>query len=453
MTQVFVLNSAYGLMTAVAAMDAGEVPPADGDRILLTVNAATTPETVADLEASPHLRSLIARFDHVESVGALVAPTLPTRWEPDVEELVLLERLLRRAWGIGDGAVELFLQSPQVAPALTVLRLFPTAPVTIIGDGLMTYAPLRRRLPHTLTGRVGSVVYADVVPGVTPLLLAGTARPAPLPVDRFRAVVDEVAVHTADADLDVLATSPMPTVLILGQYLAALGLMSAAEEQEMQRRMVDEARRFVPERIVFKPHPSAPPALAAAVADRAAQLGLAFETYTGAVPAEVVAARLHVTGVVAGFSTALPTLRALYGTPPAAVGTEVLLQRLDPYENSNRIPVTIVDALTRSPSPYAAPGRLQHLVDAVGFAMQPRVAASLRPRAETLLGELDAVERDRYFAPARLTELRLPGAPPPGILDRMLAASGSTGRLEQARLSLRGAHRRAGRAWKAVRGT
>ncbi len=453
MTQVFVLNSAYGLMTAAAAIDAAMVPPAAGGRILLTVNAATTPETVADLDASPHLRSLLSRFDHVESLGALVSPTLPVRWEPDVDELAVLERLLRRAWRIDDGAVELFLQSPQVAPALTVLRLFPTAPATIIGDGLMTYAPLRRRLPHTLTVRVTAVVYADVVPQVTPLLLAGSARSTPLPPATFRAVVDEVAAHTADADLDVLATSAMPTVLILGQYLAALGLVSAAEEEAMQRQMVDEALRFSPERVVFKPHPSAPPAIAAAVAERAGELGVACEVYTGAVPAEIVAARMHVTGVVAGFSTALPTLRALYGTPIAAVGTDVLLRRLDPFENSNRIPVTIVDALARAESPYAAPARLQHLVDAVGFAMQPHVAAHLRPRAEALLNELNADERDRYFAPERLRSLRLPGAPPPGILDRIFAASGATGRLEQTRLTLRGAHRRAGRAWKAVRGT
>lgn len=454
MTQVFVLNSAYGLMTAAAAIDAGTVPPAAGPRILLTVNAAVVPEAVPDLADTPHLHSLLARFDRVESLGALLAPTPPTQWAPDVNDLPVFERLLRRAWQIGDGPLELFLQSPQVAPSRTMLRVFPGAEATIVGDGLMTYAPLRTRMPRSLTGRVVSVAYADVVPHVAPLLLAEVgARRAPVPVDRFRSVVEEVAAHTADVELDLLATSPMPTALLLGQYLAALGLVSADEEQAMQQRMVDEAVRFGPERIVFKPHPSAPPSLAAAVAGAARRRGLAFEVYDGGVPAEIVAARMRTAGVVAGFSTALPTVHALFGIPFAAVGNDLLLRRLDPYENSNRIPVTIVDALARDDSPYRDGARLQHLVDAVGYAMQPKIAAQLRPAAETFLTHADAHERDRYFAPARLRHLDLPGAPARTVLDRMFAASGMVGRLEQSRLAVRGAGRRADRAWKAVRGT
>src|SRR5690606_23792083 len=127
--------------------------------------------------------------------------------------------------------------------------------------------------------------------------------------------------------------------------------------------------------------------------------------------AELVAARLDAAGVVAGFSTALPTIQALQQRPIGAAGTATVLQRLTPFENSNRIPATIVDALTRADSPYRDPRLLQLLVDAVGYAMQPVIAERLRPRAEQLLRELDAPERDRYFAPARLAELRLPGAP------------------------------------------
>lgn len=454
MTQVFVLNSAYGLMTAAAAIDAGTVPAARGKRILLTVNAAVIPEAVPDIGESRHLRRLLTRFDRVESLGALLAPTLPTQWEPAPDDLPVLERLLRRAWRLSDRPVQLYLQSPQVAPSRTMISLFPGAEVTVIGDGLMTYAPLRQRMPHPLTERVVAVTYADVVPGLTPLLFTeiGAGR-SPVPIAGLRAVVDEIAAGDPDENVDLLATSPMPTVLVLGQYLAALGLVSSDEERAMQLRMIDEARRFEPRRIVFKPHPSAPLAIASALAEKARRHGLAFEVYDGALPAEIVAARLRTVGVVAGFSTALPTVNALFGIPVAAVGNEVLLRRFTPYENSNRVPVTIVDALTRDDSPYRDPSRLQHLVDAVGYTMQPRTAAHLEPRARTLLETLDPAERDRYFTPARLTQLRLPGAPPSALLDRMFAASGMVGRLEQSRLVMRGARRRAARAWKELRGT
>ncbi|GEP47478.1 hypothetical protein FVP74_01195 [Microbacterium saccharophilum] len=454
MTQVFVLNSAYGAMTAAAAMDAGLFPEPSGDRILLAVNAAIVPETTTGIAESRQLQGVLRRFDRVESLNALVAPTPPVQWQPAADDLPMLERLLRRAWGIDDGSsLELFLQSPQVPPSRTLAAVFPGAPITIVGDGLMTYSPIRDRMPAAFADRVLGVAYADVVPGVEPLLFAETGAPRlPVPVDRFRSIVEEVAGAAEDPGLDDLAASAAPTVLILGQYLAHLGLVSADEEQALQAEMVDRALEWSPRRIVFKPHPSAPPAITDAVARRARAHGLEVATYDGEVPAEIVAARLRTVGVVAGFSTALPTVRALFGTPIASAGTELLLRRLHPYENGNRIPVTIVDALTRPGSPYTSPARLQHLLDTVGHTMQPQTAAQLRGRAASFLAGADPDERDRYVGARRLTQLRLPGGRRPGPLARLLTRSGVAGRFEQVRLIARGALRRAARAWKALEG-
>ena len=44
------------------------------------------------------------------------------------------------------------------------MSLFPNARITIIGDGLMTYSPIRVKLPRSVVARIGRVVYADVVP-------------------------------------------------------------------------------------------------------------------------------------------------------------------------------------------------------------------------------------------------------------------------------------------------
>jgi hypothetical protein len=95
---------------------------------------------------------------------------------------------------------------------------------------------------------------------------------------------------------------------------------------------------------------------------------------------------------------------------------------------------------------------LQLLIDAVGYAMQPDVAAHLRDRAALLLGSIDDAERDRYFAPDRLAALRLPGAPAPTTVQRLLRPSGGVGRVEEWRLSAIGARRRVGRAWREIRG-
>lgn len=448
MTQLFALHSAYGLATAAAAIDEGHAP-ASGPRILVAVNSARIPETSVGLDAQPHLASLRSRLDRIESLDELLAPLHPSSWEPADADLPVLHRLLTRAWNLDDD-LELFVQSPQVAPARTLMSLFPEARITVIGDGLMTYSPIRVPLPRTVVERIGRVIYADVVPGVTPLVFTESgAERVPVAPARLRQVLAETA--AADPQLNARADGA-PTGLVLGQYLAALGLMEQHEEIDLQRQMVDRAAASGVDRIVFKPHPSAPPAVTGAVRARAEQHGVAFLEYRGALSAELVAERVDAAVVVAGFSTALPTVQTLFGRRIAAVGTTTVLRRLMPYENSNRVPATIVDALTRSESPYREPERLQLLVDAVGYAMQPAIVSHLRPRAEELLGRLDPAERDRYFSAARLAELRLPGAASEGPGRRMLRSAGGVGRVEELRLTISGARRRAARAWKAVRG-
>ena len=451
MTQLFALHSAYGLATAAAALDGGLLGD-HGERILVPFVSSKIPETSVGILADPALATLRDRFDRVEDLDALLGPLHPSSWKPDAAELPLLRRLFTRAWGLDGDDLEVLVQSPQVAPARTLMMLFPHARLTIIGDGLMTYSSMRVRLPHTVTARIGRVVHADVVPGVTPLVGAPTATAVPVSPALFRTVLAETATGVDDtAELESVITGE-PTVLVLGQYLSALGLVTASEEVALQTQMIDRAASLHPRHIVFKPHPAAPPRLSDALRDRATVRGAVFHEYRGALAAEVLAERIDARAVIAGFSTALPTVRALFGRDIEAVGADTVLSRLTPYENSNRVPATIVDVLTRPDSPYREPERMQLLIDAVGYAMQPVVAAHLRRRAVELLTSIRPSDRDRYFAPERLAELRLPGAPPETAVRRALRPAGGIGRVEQVRLTALGARRRIGRAWRALRG-
>ncbi|MDQ0728418.1 polysialyltransferase family glycosyltransferase [Microbacterium sp. W4I20] len=457
MTQLFALHSAYGLATASAAIDAGLLgdphrSDGGGERILVPFTSSRVPETTTGIDRDPALRTLRERFDRIEDLDQVLGPLHPSSWEPADADLPVLERLLTRAWDLDPRDLELFVQSPQVAPARTLMSLFPHARITIVGDGLMTYSPMRVRLPHPVAARIGRVVHADVVPGVRPLVGSPHAEIVPVPPRAFAAALGETDAGEQAPEIDDGVGGDVPTVLVLGQYLSALGLMRPAEEIALQQDMIDRAARWSPRRIVFKPHPAAPPLLTDAVRARATAQGIAFVEYRGGLAAELLAERLDAVAVVAGFSTALPTVRTLFGREIGSAGADTVLRRLTPFENSNRIPATIVDALTREDSPYADPDRLQLLVDAVGYAMQPEIAGHLRARAEVLLAGLDAAERERYFAPERLAALRLPGAPADGALRRMLRPAGGVSRLEEWRLTAIGARRRAGRAWRAIRG-
>ncbi|MFJ5914562.1 polysialyltransferase family glycosyltransferase [Streptomyces ardesiacus] len=414
-TQIFLASTLYGTATLAAALDAGCFAPADR-RILLVSNNAATPETTPSPDRMPGFERLRSRFDDVVSWNEAIFPFHPGGWSPRVDDAPLWERHLRLLWDLGEDDVALAVESIQVHPALGVAQIFTDAPLTVYADGLMSYGPTRNKLDPLVGTRVERLLHLDLVPGLTPLLLTEFDVPAQLvPTPAFTKVLAELA------DTDAALPGVEEPALLLGQYLSALGILSAEEEEDLHVRMLAGAVGLGHSRVVFKPHPSAPARFARTLEQEAERLGVELTVLDTPVLAEVLYRRMRPALVVGCFSTALLTASALYGLPVARVGTETLLDRLTPYENSNRVPVTVVDALLPGPSdPDAvAEGRpgmdteaLNALVRAVGFAMQPRILPELRPAAEEYLrSHLDARTR-RYFKKRRLTALGLPGGVP-----------------------------------------
>ncbi|MEU7280189.1 polysialyltransferase family glycosyltransferase [Streptomyces sp. NPDC045431] len=413
-TRIFLASTLYGAVTLAAGLDSGCFAGAPADRrLLLVANNAAAPETAVPLDRMPGFERLRPRFDAVLSWNEAIAPFHPGGWSPRPDDVPLWERYLRLLWGLGEGErVELVVESLQVAPALTLAQLFPDAPVDVYADGLMSYGPTRVKLDPLVGERVRRLLHLELVEGLRPLLLAEFgAVPEAIPAEAFRKVVDEL---TAEE----LAGGGLPEggALLLGQYLSALGILSPAEEEALHLRMVRGAVARGHRRLVFKPHPVAPASWLQALEREAAALGAQLTVCDRPVLAEVLF-RLRPALVVACFSTALFTADRFYGIPVARLGTEPLLDRLTPYQNSNRVPVTLADALL----PDLETGEthdvddLTGLVHAVGFAMRPQVRPDLRPAAERYLAaHLDTRTR-RYFKRRRLTVLGLPGGVPGGL--------------------------------------
>ncbi|MFF9506238.1 polysialyltransferase family glycosyltransferase [Streptomyces sp. NPDC014724] len=425
-TQIFFASTLYGTATLAAALDAGCFPDADR-RILLVSNNAAVPETTPAVDAMPGFDVLRSRFDDVVSWNTTIAPFHPGGWAPRPDDVPLWERHLRLAWGLGDDDIELAVESIQVNPAMAVTQIFTGAPVDVYADGLMSYGPTRNKIDPLVGTRVRRLLHLDLVPGLKPLLLTEFGVPPQIvPTEVFLKVLGELA--DAPGVRDGVPSVEAPA-LLLGQYLSALGLISAAEEEDLHLRMMRGAVALGHTRLVFKPHPTAPAQWSRAMGAEAEKLGaeltvLDAGVLTAPVLAEVLYQRMRPALVVGCFSTALLTASAFYGLPVARVGTGMLLDRLAPYENSNRVPVTLVDALVPEVTDRAAVERagaaadpadladLTGLVTAVGFAMQPKIHPGLRPAAERYLSaHLDATTW-RYFKRKRLTSLALPGAVP-----------------------------------------
>ncbi|MFD6751823.1 polysialyltransferase family glycosyltransferase, partial [Streptomyces anthocyanicus] len=333
--------------------------------------------TTPGVDEMPGFEQLRGRFDDVISWNETISPFHPGGWAPRPDDVPLWERHLRLAWNLGDDDVELAVESIQVNPALGISQIFMGAPVTVYADGLMSYGPTRNKIDPLVGTRVTRLLHLDLVPGLTPLLLTEFGvEPEIVPTDAFVKVLAQL-VDTGDA----LPALDEPA-LLLGQYLSALGILTAEEEEDLHVRMLKGAIALGHTRVVFKPHPTAPARWSRLLEREAERLGADLTVVDTPVLAEVLYQRMRPALVVGCFSTALLTASALYGLPVARVGTGSLLDRLTPYENSNRVPVTIVDALLPELSDRAAvtgqrPGMdvadLTKLLRAVGFAMQPKI--------------------------------------------------------------------------------
>ncbi|MGW0470063.1 alpha-2,8-polysialyltransferase family protein [Streptomyces coeruleorubidus] len=411
-TQIFCASTLYGVATLAAAIDSDLFEEPDR-RVLLVFNNSANPETTPALDEMPGFAPLREHFDDVLSWNDAIRPFHPGAWTPRSDDIPLFERYLRMLWGLGDDRVSLVLESIQVAPALTVAQLFTDAPIDVYADGLMSYGPTRNKLDPLVGTRVRRLLHLDLVPGLTPMLLTEFDVPARLvPSPAFLKVLGEVTETVPE-----LPDLPGDAALLLGQYLSALNILSPEEEEDLHVRMMRGAVARGHRTVVFKPHPTAPARYSRALETEAEKLGVDLTVLDTPVLAEVLFDRTRPALVVGCFSTALFTASAFYELPVARIGTELLLERLTPYQNSNRIPTTLADALL----PDLDGGKdgdllpaelLSDLVTTVGFTMQPQIYPDLRPQAEAFLARHLGPRTRRYFKKRRLTSLGLPGGIP-----------------------------------------
>ncbi|MEE1938529.1 polysialyltransferase family glycosyltransferase [Streptomyces sp. TRM 70361] len=432
--QLFEVSTLYGAATLAAALDAGLFGPRHRAlRVLLVSNNAEVPETASRLDGMRGWHRIAARFDRVVDWNDTIRPHHPGTWAPAADDAPLWERLFRANWELGDGPVDLVVESVHVSPAKALAAVFASASVHVYADGLMSYGPTREKLPQTTACRIRRLLHLDLVPGLRPLLLTEYGVPAELvPNEVFRAVLDELDEPAPEDGPDAVpaaGTENAPTAVLLGQYLAALGILTVAEEEALHERMLRGAAAAGHRSVLFKPHPTAPVSYSRTLDKAAADAGVRLIVLDRPMLAETVFRRCRPRLVVGCFSTAMLTASALYGVPVARVGTEPLLDRLAPYQNSNRVPLTVVDALVPDleterrgevvTDSAAAVRRIGPLVRAVGYCMQAERYPGLRAGAEEWLTVHLGEDTARYFKRRRLTALGLPGGLTPGLVRRL----------------------------------
>jgi hypothetical protein len=416
-TQLFFAATQYAAATVTAAVRAGQFGPRDGRRILVVSNVASVPEVSTPLSEMAGFDKLRPEFDEVLSWNEFISPHHPVGWSPRAQDASMWQKAIRAAWHLGDEPVEIACESIQANPSRAVADIFAESPVHVYADGLMSYGPTRNKIPHGLSTRIKRVLHLDLVPGLEPMLLSEYGVPSePIPNEAIVKVLAEIG-ESGEALLAEQLAGFRPTAVLLGQYLSALQLITQEEEEELHVRMLRAAVKAGHRSVLFKAHPSAPALFSQSLERTARELGVEFRVLNVPVLAETLYAYARPTLVIGCFSTALMTASAFFGIRVARVGTELLLERITPYENSNRVPLTVIDSLLPDAERVSvigpletesAAGPLGGLVRAVGYCMQAKRYPYLRDQTVAWL-EANYEDNQQYFKRRRLTSLRLPG--------------------------------------------
>lgn len=427
MTQVFYCSTFFGAMTLSAAIDAGCFSGGDGRRLLIVSSNAAVPEVTVRVDHTPGFETLRGRFDEIVFWNELIAPLHPSDWSPGAAELPMLSRLVGARLGL-DVVSELVVESIAVAPARTIAGLLRDCPITVFSDGLMSYGPTRDALPTDIGGRVRRVLYLDLVPFLEPLLL----REYDVKIEAVpRAAFTRVLAQLPEPPGAVAARGGP---VIIGQYLSAVGIGTRDDEASLHADMLRALAARGYGHVVFKPHPAAGTGQVRRLRAVAAQLRVQLTVVEDSVSAEAWLRVARPELVVSCFSTALLTASCYFDLPVATMGCAAALEQLTPYQNSNRIPVTLVDALipeldidgTIIPP---VPADVAQLVQAVGYCMQPLRNPDLR---ESAVGYLREYGSARYFKRRRLEATGL--VPTPRLQRASLKIVGSRGRRVAARI-------------------
>ena len=418
---VFEVTTGFGLVGLVTMIEKFGLGNGPEDRILVVANNVPVPEAVVPLHLQPEYRTLVAEFGEVVYLNDLCAPLHPSQWFPPPASHYarLAAEDLRRALGV-DAPVRLYVESIQAPPSRALALLLDDAEINVYSDGLMSYGPTRVALEPQAGHRVRRVYHLDLVPEVRPYLLREfDPEYVPFSVAEFAAVAERAAAHF-DREYD----PAIPTAVVLGQYLADLDLLTEAEDARLLSRMVDVAVEAGYERVLVRPHPRATRQELEDALAHVRGSGVDVRVMRSSGLAENLFTELDIRLVVSCFTTALFTAKQL-GIETRAVGADFVLERLQPYENSNRIPLVLASLLHRNSGldparEYAStgtplsPAEAEFVVGMTAFSMQPTVLAFLSGELSRLRAAAGprAGELVRRYVPKRLRNSADPTQPP-----------------------------------------
>ena len=372
---------------------------------------ATTPGEVLALAAAtragvlePQDRVLVVGRGPLSAAARRCAEALDL-----AEEVVVLDELLDTRGRLEDGAVELVVGTASVEAGRALARRLPDLTVTLLAVDAAAYGPTPELVRGRFARLVTRVVHLDLVPAA-PVLLLSERAVAAVPVDpgAYRAVL---------ADLPSPGPVEDPTTLVVARSAAWGGTLDAEQQTTLVTAMLQRCAEVGHSRLLVLVDPGTRPRVRKALEKAAKQSRADLTVVDDALPVEQWLATGAVRRVVGCAAPELLVAQTVLGLRAAQLDTDLVLKRLSPFSEPQRVPAALVQATvpdlrswTATPEGEAPRALdLAGLTTSVAYAMQPELLAGRRGEAIAFLDATKDDVRRRYVRRRRLGELRLPG--------------------------------------------
>lgn len=204
---------------------------------------------------------------------------------------------------------------------INFVNLFFNAKISIFSDGMMSFGPLRGDIyKFNLEKRIDSLFYEDLCYGIEPKYLPE------LKIKPQKINVNYCTINWHKSN---------KSILIALQSLSYSKILSKEEEYIFYSKYVSEiARIFSGYNIFVLPHPNNSSLLLNKIT------GANIHYLDNSLSGEEYILKYNINIVASAFSTLMFRAKSM-GATCFAFGTDELLLKLEPYENSNRIPIIL----------------------------------------------------------------------------------------------------------------
>ncbi|WP_298967030.1 polysialyltransferase family glycosyltransferase [uncultured Roseibium sp.] len=376
------VSTKFGLLNLISTLEADAAFKSHTEKVLLVSEHNTNPEIEHQLwdYVKANKEPLTKYFTNFYFLNELIAPLHPHKWTSPGSDIQRFSyrNVFSRSIGVrSKDKIELLVESIQIPPAKTLCELFSRENIFIYSDGLMTFGPTRNRLPANIGSRIKKVFYLDLIPGLKPNLLRefGVTTTA-LNCDRLLELINSISQLRLSKDSSKNFDG---CPVVLGQYISGLGLCTNEEEIDLYFQAIKKSFELGGrKRVFFKPHPTFSSGLLHRLEAKLNKQAIEFSFLNSLHIFEELLLHSKPLFIVSVFSTGLATANRLFGIPCYSFRTEYFLDKLTPYENSNRIPAALIGMVfddIETGRTTSKQQTLQTAIDVIAASMQPEILA------------------------------------------------------------------------------